>query len=95
VLAAKAEYNRQGWHDAAGHYYRYCGSRCGSRRKGAVIRTHPEVLVDTASARHRAVLPRANHGDLVELTRSTHSARSRRPFDLGQLPVECGCTSTW
>ena len=22
VLAADAEYNRQGWHDAAGHYYR-------------------------------------------------------------------------
>ena len=70
VLAAGAEYNRQGWHDAAGHYYRLL--RVQVREvdgTGAVTTTHPEVVVEHGLDEAPVpFFPRANHGDLVELT---------------------------
>ena len=92
VLAADAEYNRQGWHDPAGHYYRLLRVQVRDvDGTGAVVAEHPEVIVD-----HRPdeapvpLFPRANHGDLVELTlyNSLGSFPADR-FDLGQLPAEC------
>ena len=93
VLAADAEYNRQGWHDAAGHYYRLL--RVQVREvdgTGAVTKTHPEVVVEHGLDEAPVpFFPRANHGDLVELTLfNSLGSFPADPFDLGQLPVECG-----
>ncbi|MDD7942864.1 multicopper oxidase domain-containing protein [Actinomycetospora lutea] len=92
VLAADAKYNRQGWHDPTGHYYRLLRVQVRDvDDTGAVVAEHPELIVD-----HRPdeapvpFFPRANHGDLVELTlyNSLGSFPADR-FDLGQLPAEC------
>ena len=89
------EYNDNGWHDDNGHLYRITGititpaRRAGQRRRDGAA---PAPVV------HRAgpFFPRANQGDIVELTfDNTLGTLPADDFDLITPPVECGCTSTW
>ena len=92
VLTADVTYNRQGWHDPVGHYYRLLAVQIRQ-----VDGTGTEQVLEERTFTHDAAenpepfFPRTNHGDVVELTlfNSLGTLPADR-FDLGQLPVECG-----
>ena len=66
--ASDITYNGRGWHDPFGHRYRVTGIRsstASTRRRP--VSTDADVAARPVTAR-AAVRPRANHGDVVELT---------------------------
>ncbi|MGE4164167.1 MAG: multicopper oxidase domain-containing protein [Vicinamibacterales bacterium] len=99
VCALPIDYNRGGWHDKRAHVYllraefeklrdirrqRKAARTAAERRK--VDRAWREACQDV-----EPFFPRANHGDVVELTLYNRLPRfAADEVDLPMLPVECG-----
>lgn len=90
VDADPVEYNSHGWHDARGHHYTLVGvAESRTDEDGNVLDTtvHPV----TPPVAPEPFFPRANHGDIVELTFSNDlGGYPADEYDVAQLPVECG-----
>jgi len=90
VASGRVEYNGNGWNDRNGHHYRITGITISQLDAAGEVTTSQPFPPPPFSG-PAPFFPRANQGDIVELT--FHNALGTLPaddFDLITPPVECG-----
>ena len=90
VASGLVEYNENGWHDDNGHFYRITGIAISQLDgTGEVVTCEPVAAPPFTGP--KPFFPRANQGDIVELTFiNTLGTLPADDFDLITPPVECG-----
>jgi hypothetical protein len=90
VASGLVEYNENGWHDDNGHFYRLTGIAISQLDgTGEVVTCEPVAAPPFTGP--KPFFPRANQGDIVELTFiNTLGTLPADDFDLITPPVECG-----
>ena len=90
VASGLVEYNENGWHDDNGHFYRLTGIAISQLDGTGEVVTCESVAAPPFTG-PKPFFPRANQGDIVELTFiNTLGTLPADDFDLITPPVECG-----